>query len=162
GVEAFSERLRQRQRRARLQHHGSPSRRRRGRAGRGLHRSVLHRPPAQRLLHPALSQPRRREARLHPRLRLPGRRGAGRPGGAGRLGWTRLMLDQSLGADLKDKATAPGPWYIRMGGFGEILPNHANRVTLDKTRKDKWGLPLLAFDAQLRDNEMKMRKDMAN
>ncbi|HSJ41350.1 MAG TPA: GMC family oxidoreductase, partial [Xanthobacteraceae bacterium] len=89
-------------------------------------------------------------------------RGFGYQGGAGRLGWTRLMLDKSLGADLKDQAATPGPWYIRMGGFGEILPNHANRVTLDKTRKDKWGLPLLAFDAQLRDNEMKMRKDMAS
>jgi choline dehydrogenase-like flavoprotein len=89
-------------------------------------------------------------------------RGFGYQGGAGRLGWTRLMLDPALGADLKQKATTPGPWYIRMGGFGEILPNHANRVTLDRTRKDKWGLPVLAFDAQLRENEMKMRKDMAN
>jgi len=89
-------------------------------------------------------------------------RGFGYQGGAGRLGWTRLMLDKSLGADLKEKAATPGPWYIRMGAFGEILPNHANRVTLDKTRKDKWGLPLLAFDAQLRDNEWKMRKDMSN
>ena len=89
-------------------------------------------------------------------------RGFGYQGGAGRLGWTRLMLEQSLGAELKDKAAAPGPWYIRMGAFGEILPNHANRVTLDKTRKDKWGLPLLSFDAVLRDNEFKMRKDMKN
>jgi choline dehydrogenase-like flavoprotein len=89
-------------------------------------------------------------------------RGFGYQGGASRLGWTRLMLDQTIGAELKDKAATPGPWYIRMGGFGEILPNHGNRVTLDKTRKDKWGLPLLAFDAQLRENELKMRKDMAN
>jgi choline dehydrogenase-like flavoprotein len=89
-------------------------------------------------------------------------RGFGYQGGASRLGWTRLMLDRSIGADLKEKAATPGPWYIRMGGFGEILPNHANRVTLDKTRKDKWGLPLLAFDARLRENELKMRKDMAN
>jgi choline dehydrogenase-like flavoprotein len=89
-------------------------------------------------------------------------RGFGYQGGASRLGWTRLMLDQTIGAELKEKAATPGPWYIRMGGFGEILPNHGNRVTLDKTRKDKWGLPLLAFDAQLRENELKMRKDMAN
>jgi choline dehydrogenase-like flavoprotein len=89
-------------------------------------------------------------------------RGFGYQGGAGRLSWTRLMLDTALGAELKQKAATPGPWYIRMGGFGEILPNHANRVTLDRTRKDKWGLPLLAFDAQLRENELKMRKDMAS
>jgi Choline dehydrogenase and related flavoproteins len=89
-------------------------------------------------------------------------RGFGYQGGAGRLGWTRLMLDTTLGADLKQKAATPGPWYIGMGGFGEILPNHANRVTLDRTRKDKWGQPVLAFDAQLRENELKMRKDMVN
>ncbi|HKR36379.1 MAG TPA: GMC family oxidoreductase [Steroidobacteraceae bacterium] len=89
-------------------------------------------------------------------------RGFGYQGGAGRLGWTRLMLDTTLGADLKQQAATPGPWYIGMGGFGEILPNHANRVTLDRTRKDKWGQPVLAFDAQLRENELKMRKDMVN
>ena len=89
-------------------------------------------------------------------------RGFGYQGGASRLGWTRLMLEPTIGADLKEQAATPGPWYIRMGGFGEILPNHGNRVTLDRTRKDKWGLPLLAFDAQLRENELKMRKDMAN
>jgi choline dehydrogenase-like flavoprotein len=49
-----------------------------------------------------------------------------------------------------------------MGGFGEILPYHDNRVTIDRTRKDKFGMPVLAFDATLRENELKMRKDMAN
>jgi len=49
-----------------------------------------------------------------------------------------------------------------MGGFGEILPYHDNHVKLDHTRKDKHGLPLLAFDAGLKENELRMRKDMAN
>ena len=49
-----------------------------------------------------------------------------------------------------------------MGGFGEILPYHENHVKLDRTRKDKHGLPLLAFDAGLKENELRMRKDMAN
>jgi choline dehydrogenase-like flavoprotein len=89
-------------------------------------------------------------------------RGFGYQGAAGRLGWTSLMLDSSVGAELKEKAATPGPWMIRMGAFGEILPNHDNRVTLDRTRKDKFGMPVLAFDAILRDNEMKMRKDMKN
>jgi hypothetical protein len=30
-----------------------------------------------------------------------------------------------------------------MGGFGETLPYHENKVTLDKTKKDKWGFLLL-------------------
>jgi choline dehydrogenase-like flavoprotein len=45
-------------------------------------------------------------------------------------------------------------------GFGEIIPDHANKVTLDKNLKDKWGLPVLSFDAELKENELKMRKDM--
>jgi glucoside 3-dehydrogenase (cytochrome c) catalytic subunit len=35
-------------------------------------------------------------------------------------------------------------------------------VTLDKTRKDKWGLNILSIDAELKENELKMRKDMLN
>ena len=89
-------------------------------------------------------------------------RGFGYQGGAGRRDWTGLMRQTVLGAELKEKATTPGPWTIGMGGFGEILPYHENRVTLDHTRKDKHGLPLLAFDAGLKENELRMRKDMAN
>jgi choline dehydrogenase-like flavoprotein len=87
-------------------------------------------------------------------------RGFGYQGGAGRTSWTSLMLEPELGADLKDRATKPGPWFLRMTGFGEILPYHENRVTLDRSRKDKFGMPVLAFDAVLRDNERRMRKDM--
>jgi choline dehydrogenase-like flavoprotein len=72
------------------------------------------------------------------------------------------MLETTLGAELKQKAATPGPWTVSLGGFGEILPYHDNRVTLDRTRKDKFGLPLLAFDAGLKQNEISMRKDMVN
>lgn len=89
-------------------------------------------------------------------------RGFGYQGGAQRLSWTGMMHDTALGAELKEKATEPGPWSIGMGGFGEMLPNHNNRVTIDRTRKDKWGFPVLAFDAALGENERKMRIDMQN
>jgi choline dehydrogenase-like flavoprotein len=49
-----------------------------------------------------------------------------------------------------------------LGGFGEILPYHENRVTIDRTRKDKHGMPVLSFDATLKENERAMREDMAN
>ena len=49
---------------------------------------------------------------------------------------------------------------IGMMGFGEILPYHDNRVTLDRSRKDKHGLPILAFDARLRENELRMRREI--
>src|SRR5690606_29676273 len=89
-------------------------------------------------------------------------RGFGYQGGAVRLGWTALLEQEALGADLKARAAEAGPWHISLGGFGEMLPYHENRVTLDRTRRDKWGLPLLVFDAELKDNERKMRRDMAN
>jgi choline dehydrogenase-like flavoprotein len=47
-----------------------------------------------------------------------------------------------------------------MGAFGETLPYHDNKVTIDKTKKDKWGLPVVAIDAELKANELKMRIDM--
>jgi hypothetical protein len=42
------------------------------------------------------------------------------------------------------------------------LPYHENKITLDKSKKDKWGLPVLSFDAEIKDNELKMRGDMQN
>lgn len=88
-------------------------------------------------------------------------RGFGYQGSAERLGWTHLMAGDAMGTALKEQAATPGPWVVRMGGFGEILPSHENRVTLDRTRLDKYGLPLLAFDAELKHNEQRMRPDMA-
>lgn len=89
-------------------------------------------------------------------------RGFGYQGGASRTNWTSLMGDGTLGAGLKEKAAKPGPWYIGLGGFGEMLPRHENRVTLDRSRKDKYGLPVLSFNAAIGENEFRMRKDMAN
>jgi choline dehydrogenase-like flavoprotein len=47
-------------------------------------------------------------------------------------------------------------------GFGETLPYFENKMTLDPETKDKWGLPVVVFDAELKENERKMRVDMAN
>jgi choline dehydrogenase-like flavoprotein len=89
-------------------------------------------------------------------------RGFGYQGAASRQGWSNMVKEMSLGAPLKEAITKPGKWSIGMGGFGEILPYHDNKVTINKEKKDKYGLPTLTFDAILRDNELKMRKDMAS
>jgi len=89
-------------------------------------------------------------------------RGFGYQGGAWRAGWDSLQLVGDIGEALKKKAEAPGPWGIAMGGFGEILPHHDNRVALNRDKKDKFGLPILRFDARLRDNELRMRPDIIN
>jgi choline dehydrogenase-like flavoprotein len=87
-------------------------------------------------------------------------RGFGYQGGGSRDGWSRNIAELNIGADLKEALTEPGEWQMGIGGFGELLPYHDNKISLDKTRKDKWGLPVLAMDAVIRDNELKMRKDI--
>ena len=89
-------------------------------------------------------------------------RGFGYQGGGGREGWSRDIAEMNIGAGFKDALTEPGSWTMGFGGFGETLPYHENKITLDKTVKDKWGLPVLAFDAEIKDNEKKMRIDMEN
>ncbi|AOM80888.1 GMC oxidoreductase [Pedobacter steynii] len=87
-------------------------------------------------------------------------RGFGYQGGASRQGWGREIAELTMGGNFKDALTEPGQWTIGATAFGEILPYHENKISLDKTRKDKWGLPILAMDAELKENELKMRKDM--
>jgi len=89
-------------------------------------------------------------------------RGFGYQGGAGRDGWNRSVAELSIGGDFKDALAEPGEWSMGIGGFGEMLPYHENKMTLDKTKKDAWGLPVIAFDAEWKENERKMRVDMKN
>jgi choline dehydrogenase-like flavoprotein len=87
-------------------------------------------------------------------------RGFGYQGGAGRGRGTKAAEEIAVGAALKDALSEPGSWNMWLGGFGEILPYHENVVTLDKTRKDNWGLNILAIDAEQKVNEKKMRKEI--
>lgn len=87
-------------------------------------------------------------------------RGFGYQGSASRESWSRDIAELNIGAELKDHLIEPGGWQIGATGFGEVLPYHENKMTLDKNVKDKWGLPVLSFDAELRENELKMRKDI--
>ncbi|WP_342645297.1 GMC family oxidoreductase [Mucilaginibacter sp. CSA2-8R] len=89
-------------------------------------------------------------------------RGFGYQGGAGRERWSRNIPEMNIGADFKEALTEPGAWTMGIGGFGETLPYHENRMWLDKTKKDKWGMPVPVIDAVVRDNEKKMRIDMMN
>lgn len=89
-------------------------------------------------------------------------RGFGYQGGGSRQGWDRHIAEHQFGKDYKDAVTKPGAWTMGFGGFGECLPYHENRMWLDKENLDKWGLPVVAFDAEFKENERKMREDMKN
>jgi choline dehydrogenase-like flavoprotein len=87
-------------------------------------------------------------------------RGFGYEGGAGRDGWSRAVKELGVGPEFKDLMAQPGAWTIGATAFGEMLPNHDNKVSLDTTKKDKWGLPVLKIDCATGENERLMRKDM--
>ena len=87
-------------------------------------------------------------------------RGYGYQGGASKSDWKRGITMDGFGASFKEDMTRPGTWTMGFGGFGEILPDPSNRMFLDKDKKDKWGIPMIVFDAAFGENELAMRKDM--
>ncbi|WP_215223334.1 GMC oxidoreductase [Echinicola shivajiensis] len=89
-------------------------------------------------------------------------RGFGYQGGASRSGWSRNVGEMNIGGPLKEALTEPGPWSMGMMAFGEILPYHENTIKLSKEVKDKWGMYALVMNAEIKENEEKMRKDMMN
>jgi len=89
-------------------------------------------------------------------------RGFGYQGGASRQGWSRAVAELGVGAAFKDAMAQPGAWTIGATAFGEMLPSHANRISIDTSKKDKWGLNVLSIDCATGENERLMRKDMMN
>ncbi|MGI9262890.1 MAG: GMC oxidoreductase [Woeseiaceae bacterium] len=89
-------------------------------------------------------------------------RGFGYQGSASRQNWQRAVRELGVGADFKDEMAQPGPWRIGATAFGEMLPYHENRIGIDESRTDKWGLPVLEIDCEMGENEALMRVDMAN
>jgi len=89
-------------------------------------------------------------------------RGFGYQGSGSRDGWQRGVAELGIGEDFKAALTKPGNWRMGLTGFGECLPYYENQVTLNKNVTDKFGIPTLIIDAEFKENEMKMRKDMSN
>lgn len=87
-------------------------------------------------------------------------RGYGYQGGAGRGSISDHIAEMGYGGEYKEKMLEPGDWRMGLGGFGECLPNHDNKMTLDYDQLDEWGLPTITFDAEWKENELEMRKDM--
>lgn len=88
-------------------------------------------------------------------------RGFAYQGAASRHDYSDVYDEYGFGADFKEKMLEPGGWKIGLGGFGECLPYHENKITLDYEKLDDWGLPTVTFDAEWKENELKMREDIA-
>ncbi|MFN7115850.1 MAG: GMC oxidoreductase [Saprospiraceae bacterium] len=89
-------------------------------------------------------------------------RGYGYQGGASRESWMSSVAEMRVGAGaaFKDALLEPGPWQMGITAFGECLPYYENKVELTEEVRDKWGQPTLKFDAEWKENEQLMRKDM--
>jgi choline dehydrogenase-like flavoprotein len=87
-------------------------------------------------------------------------RGYGYQGGASRGDWAASVAEAGYGKELKEAIVKPGGWNMGLMGFGETLPYHENKMTLDYDKLDEWGLPTVTFDAEFKENELQMRKDM--
>ncbi len=69
---------------------------------------------------------------------------------------------EGFGSNFKDKLTTPGLWGVWMAGWGECLPNYNNQVSLDKTEKDPYGLPLIKINFSFGENEALMKRDISS
>jgi len=87
-------------------------------------------------------------------------RGFGYQGRASRSNWGRGVKEMSFGEGLKVDLLEPGPWRMGITAFAECLPYHENKIYLNHEVLDKWGQPTLTMDAEWKENEMTMRKDM--
>jgi choline dehydrogenase-like flavoprotein len=67
--------------------------------------------------------------------------------------------EPGIGEEMKHKARKLGPWMVFISGFGEMLPNPDNRLTLGKG-KDKWGIAIPHIDVAMGKNEMTMAKQI--
>ena len=87
-------------------------------------------------------------------------RGYGYQGGAIRMGGKPRAEQPGMGAAMKEGAHKLGPWMVYISGFGEMLPNPDNRVTLNKNQDDQWGIPVPHIECTIGDNERAMSKQI--
>jgi choline dehydrogenase-like flavoprotein len=102
---------------------------------------------------------------------LPGK-GRGYMRGFGIQFWNTGCSDQGavhvashvrgFGAGFKREVKRRYPSWVEIHPFGETLPYAHNRITVDKSRPDRYGVPLLHIDYRTGENEAAMAKHMAD
>ena len=63
------------------------------------------------------------------------------------------LLEHEARVAVEHALRHPGPWEMRLYGFGECLPRSTNHVTLDPDTVDAWGVPALRIHCVWSDNE---------
>jgi choline dehydrogenase-like flavoprotein len=65
-----------------------------------------------------------------------------------------------FGKGYKENVRRHFPALVAMHPYGEVLPYADNRISLHKTQKDKWGIPVPVIDYKIKENERAMVEDM--
>jgi choline dehydrogenase-like flavoprotein len=65
-----------------------------------------------------------------------------------------------FGVALKREIKRRHPAWVEIHPFGEVLPYAHNRITVDETRTDRYGVPLLKIDYHIGENERRMLDHM--
>jgi choline dehydrogenase-like flavoprotein len=76
-------------------------------------------------------------------------------------GWDKYDLE-GIGVEYKAKLVQPGPWEVLFVAICESIPDPKNKMTLSKTEKDSYGIPLVELDVSFDKNMTLMRDDAAN
>ena len=67
---------------------------------------------------------------------------------------------KGFGADFKKSVKRRYPALIQLHPYGEVLPRAENRITVDGTRMDRYGVPVIRIDYKIGQNEHKMAEAM--
>ena len=65
-----------------------------------------------------------------------------------------------FGRDFKKSVKERYPAFIQMHPYGEVLPRATNRITVNGTQEDRYGVPVARIDYDIGDNERKMVQAM--
>ena len=65
-------------------------------------------------------------------------------------------LSPGFGASMKADIKRRYPAWVELHPFGETLPYRHNRITVDDSQPDRYGVPRLRIDYEIGDNERKM------
>ncbi|MGH9324891.1 MAG: GMC family oxidoreductase [Vicinamibacteria bacterium] len=65
-----------------------------------------------------------------------------------------------FGVGFKKEVKKRYPAWVSLHPFGEVLARPENRVTVDESRTDRYGVPLMKIDVTFGENEGKMRRHM--
>lgn len=87
-------------------------------------------------------------------------RGFGYQGGSWREGWRWRWNQPGIGKNLKNNIRAPGSWWFRIYGYGEMLPDYNNHISLDFNRRDTNGMPIMKITCEISDNDKRMHEDI--